>query len=101
MTQVMAVPGCACKACPVTAERETAREQLLQLKISSILEAHEEALNVLISGGFEPLKNPVARLALAHTVNLSQAFRLRGLTDEAEVAIIDRLLDLGVAGEGA
>lgn len=84
----------------MTAERETARAKLLQLKVSSILAAHEDALEVLIAGGFEPLRNPVMRLAMAHTVNLGQAFRIRGLEDEAEAAIIDGLLELGVLREG-
>lgn len=101
MTQVMALPDCDCKAGSVTAEHETATAQLLQLKVASILEAHEGALEVLVAGGFEPLKNPVMRLAMAHTVNLSQAFRIRGLGDEAEAAIIKGLLDLGVGREAA
>ncbi len=72
------------------------RDQLLGMRVSSILDGHEDALDVLIKGGFAPLSNPVMRLALAHTVSLSQAFRIRGLSNEAEELIISRLLELGV-----
>src|SRR5690606_10939702 len=54
------------------AEHEERRQRLLGMRVSRILEAHEDALGLLIAGGFEPLANPVARLAMAHTVNLGQ-----------------------------
>lgn len=66
------------------------------MRVSSILDAHEGALDVLVQGGFEPLANPVMRFAMAHTVNLGQAFRLRGMSDEAEQALVARLLELEV-----
>jgi len=72
------------------------RDQLLGMRVSSILDAHEDALDALIAGGFAPLANPVMRLAMASTVSLGQAFRIRGLSDEAEEALIVRLLELGV-----
>lgn len=69
---------------------------LLAMKVSRIIEAHPDALDVLISGGFEPLANPVMRFAMAHTVNLEQAFRIRGMDDEAEDALVEKLLALGI-----
>ncbi len=70
------------------------------MRVSRILDAHEDALQLLIRGGFEPLANPVARLAMAHTVNLAQAFRLRGQDEEQQESLIAALLELGV-DEGA
>lgn len=85
----------------MTAVASNPHAQLLATRVSAIIDAHEEALEVLIQGGFEPLANPVMRFAMAHTVNLSQAFRIRGLSDEAEEAIIAKLLELGVGGQNA
>lgn len=66
------------------------------MRVAVIIAAHEEALETLIQGGFEPLANPVMRFALAHTVNLEQAFRMRGLSDEDAAALTARLLALEV-----
>ena len=78
------------------AEHEERRQRLLGMRVSRILEAHEDALSLLIAGGFEPLANPVARLAMAHTVNLGQAFRIRGQAEEQQEALITQLLALDV-----
>ncbi|MFA5551922.1 MAG: hypothetical protein WDA03_09920 [Trueperaceae bacterium] len=77
------------------------RERLLGMRVSRIIEAHEGALAALIEGGFGPLANPVARLAMAHTVNLAQAFRIRGQAEEEQEALIAELLALGVADGAA
>lgn len=87
-------PPAAAKLAGVTAAVHDHRASLLASRVSTIIDAHPDALDVLIEGGFTPLANPVMRLALAHTVSLSQAFRLRGLSDEAEEALISRLLEL-------
>lgn len=71
------------------------------MRVSRILDVHEDALELLIANGFEPLANPVARLALAHTVTLAQAFRIRGQAEELQEALIDGLLALGVDGSAA
>ncbi len=81
----------------VKATAQDKRASLLASRVSAILDAHPAALGVLIDSGFEPLANPVARRTLAHTVNLSQALRIRGLSAEAEESLINRLLQLGVA----
>lgn len=78
------------------AEHEQRRQVLLGMRVSRILDAHEDALQSLIDGGFEPLANPVARLAMAHTVNLGQAFRIRGQAEEQQEALIDQLLAMDV-----
>lgn len=91
----------AVEAAAPTADIEQRRERLLGMRVSRILDAHEEALQVLIDGGFEPLANPVARLAMAHTINLAQAFRIRGQDEEAQEELIERLLALGVDGSAA
>ncbi len=85
----------------MTAVVSEQRQQLLATRVSAIIDAHEDALEVLIQGGFEPLANPVMRFAMANTVNLSQAFRIRGLSDEAEEAIITQLLELGAGTQNA
>lgn len=76
------------------------RQQLLGTRVSAILDAHPDALQVLIEGGFEPLANPVARMGLAHTVSLRQAFRIRGQDEAQQEALIARLLQLGAAKGG-
>lgn len=71
------------------------------MRVAGIIDAHPQALQVLIEGGFAPLANPVMRLAMANTVNLGQAFRIRGMDDSAEESIVARLLALGVTGQVA
>ena len=83
-------------ASPEAQELELRRERLLGMRVSHILDAHEDALQALIDGGFSPLSNPVARLAMAHTVNLAQAFRIRGQGEAEQEALIQRLLELAV-----
>lgn len=85
----------------VTVSITDRRARLLATRVATIITAHDQALDVLVSGGFEPLANPVMRRTLAHTVTLAQAFRIRGLTDEAEEAIISRLLRLGIGSDHA
>lgn len=76
--------------------RPEAETSLLALRVSRIIGAHADALDLLIAGGFAPLANPVARMAMAHTVTLAQAFRIVGMDDDAEQALIGRLLQLDV-----
>lgn len=85
----------------MTASITDRRARLLATRVATIITAHDQALDVLVSGGFEPLANPVMRHTLAHTVTLAQAFRIRGLTDEAEEAIISRLLKLDIGSDHA
>lgn len=89
------------KAGETGSSRQERRERLLQTKVSRIISAHDEALDILIAGGFEPLANPAMRFAMSHTVNLAQAFRIRGMDDAEEDALIEQLLDLGLPLEVA
>lgn len=73
------------------------RELLLGTRVSTILEAHEDALQTMIDGGFTLLSQAPLRWAMAHTVTLQQAFRLRGLDDDEQEELLARLLELGVA----
>lgn len=66
------------------------------MRVSRILEADDAALEALVEGGFGPLANPVMRVAMAHTVSLQQAFRIRGQSEGQREALIGRLLELGV-----
>jgi hypothetical protein len=67
---------------------------LLALKVSAILEARPAALEVLIDHGFAPLRQPHLRAALAPTVTLEQALRIRSLSDAKEQALLAELLAL-------
>lgn len=80
---------------PATPSR---RERLLAMRVSRIIEAHDDALDALIKGGFAPLANPVMRLAMAHTVTLGQAFRIRGQGEAEREELIACLLELEVDG---
>ncbi len=66
--------------------------QLLEMKVSEILDSHPGALRVLIDHGFAPLAQRHLRNLLAHTVTLEQALRLRPLSREREQ---DLLAELG------
>ena len=85
----------------VTAAVPDRRVSLLARRVSAVIDAHPDALDVLIEAGFTPLANPVMRLALAHTVTLSQALRIRGLPEEVEEALISRLLELEAGAQHA
>ncbi len=50
--------------------------------VGELLKRVPEALDVLIKYGFTPLKNPILRKILPHTVTLGQAKRIRRLSDE-------------------
>lgn len=108
MTYVMVAATAPCEAtCVVGAEAPhthsagltaEGRRTLLDTRVSRILDAHPDALDTLIRHGFTPLAQAPLRFALAHTVNLGQAIRLRGL-DEAEVAaLLEALAGMGLPG---
>jgi len=75
-------------------DTDHAREQLLALKVAAVIDLHEDALDVLIEGGFTPLRNPLARSTLAHTVTLEQALAIRNLPDGQAEGLLSRLLAL-------
>ena len=66
-------------------------QRLLDTRVQALIDASTEVLPCLIRHGFTPLENPVMRRALAPTVTLTQAARLRGLTDDAVEALLHDL----------
>ena len=85
--------------------RETpwTREILLGTRVSVLLAADARCLEVLVRHGFGPLRQSALRKVLAHTVDLGQAVRIKGLSEEAEEGLLAELLALfqGSAHEGA
>lgn len=83
------------------------------VRVSELLEASPEVLPLLVRHGFAPLRNAAMRAALAPTVTLAQAVRLRGLPPSAALELrrelvellpsprADRASDDGTAGAGA
>ena len=72
------------------------RKALLEARVSTIIDAHADALGVLIEHGFTLLAQAPLRWAMAHTVNLAQAFRLRSLDAADQEALLAALTGLGV-----
>lgn len=85
-TTTMATSG----AEPVTAAT-TLRDELLELRVATLIERHPEALQLLIDAGFGPLAVPALRKALAPTVTLRQALRIRSLTPEKDAELLAAL----------
>lgn len=73
------------------------RKVLMSARVSAIIDAHGYALDTLIRHGFTLLAQPQMRWAMAHTVNLGQAFRLRGLDASDQERLLAALTELGVA----
>lgn len=67
---------------------------LTDVRVSSLLERHPSVLPCLVRHGFTPLQNPLLREALAGTVTLAQAVRLRGLSPEAAEDLYAELAEL-------
>lgn len=74
--------------------------ELLAMKVSALIEARPEALDLLIAYGFTPLKQPHLRAILAPTVTLAQALRIRSQSAEKERALLSELVAL-FTGRGA
>ncbi len=70
------------------------RERLLGTRVSDLLAADARCLDVLVEHGFGPLRQPALRKVLAHTVDLGQAIRIRGLSEETEERLLDDLMGL-------
>lgn len=73
-------------------------DSLDDVRVSTLLDGSDAVLPLLIRYGFEPLRNPALRTALAPTVTLAQALRLRGLS-ATRAAELRR--DLAAVLEGA
>lgn len=70
------------------------RAELLGTRVSDLLAADARCLDVLVRHGFGPLRQKALRKVLAHTVDLGQAVRIRGLSEETEEELLAELLGL-------
>lgn len=70
---------------------------LLEARVSQLLEEVPDALGLLLEYGFAPLAQPALRRVLAPTVTLRQALALRPLPTRREAELLRRLAAL--AGE--
>lgn len=79
------------------AEFEAVREEDEELKIDEntnvgkLIERYPEAIDILASYGFTPLKNPVLRKTLARTITLGRAKILKGLGEEEFKEMLEKL----------
>lgn len=66
--------------------KEEAHEEEFEIdentNVGELLRRFPKALDVLISYGFTPLKNPILRKILPYTVTLGQAKKIRRMSDE-------------------
>lgn len=62
--------------------------------VGQLLKRYPQALEILIRYGFTPLKNPLLRKILPHTVTLGQAKKIRKLSDEKFQAMLEELRKL-------
>lgn len=67
------------------------RDRVLGLRVSEVIERYPESLPILIDAGFGPLAVPALRAALAPTVTLRQALRIRGQSAARDAALLDAL----------
>lgn len=73
---------------------DAAADTLLKTRVSELIASDARVLNILIDHGFTPLKNPVARSTLAHTVTLSQALNIAGISIEQEHKLLKVLQEV-------
>lgn len=64
------------------------------MRVSTLLAQAPGVLPCLLRHGFTPLANPAMRHALAPTVTLAQAVRLRGLSDAQAEALYAELREV-------
>ncbi|SHK22580.1 DUF1858 domain-containing protein [Thermocrinis minervae] len=62
--------------------------------VGQLLKRYPQALEILIRYGFTPLKNPLLRKILPHTVTLGQAKKIRKLSDEKFQAMLEEIRKL-------
>jgi hypothetical protein len=75
-------------------EASMVRTGILEDRVSTLLAHSPAVLDCLIRHGFTPLRNPAMRAALAPTVTLGQAIRLRGLSPEVREALLADLAEV-------
>ena len=70
------------------------REELLGTRVATLIEHYPAALHILVHAGFGPLAVPALRKALAHTVTLRQALKIRSLPSERDAELLEDLVKL-------
>lgn len=78
----------------VACAKELEFEITEETNVGELLKRVPEALDVLIKYGFTPLKNPILRKILPHTVTLGQAKRIRRMSDEKFLQMLEDLRKL-------
>ena len=73
---------------------DTLREELLETRVATLIERYPAALQILVDAGFGPLAVPALRKALAHTVTLRQALKIRSLPPERDAELLEELEEL-------
>lgn len=76
-------------------------ETVLGMRVSELLERHDQILPLLVRYGFTPLNNPALRRALAPTVTLAQALRLNPLPAEDRHELLEELIGLCLLADSA
>lgn len=59
--------------------------------VGRLIEKYPDAIEILASYGFTPLKNPVLRKTLARTITLERARKLKGLSDAEFQEMLEKL----------
>lgn len=67
------------------------RDHVLELRVSEVIDRIPGSLPVLIDAGFGPLAVPALRAALAPTVTLRQALRIRGQGEARDAELLGAL----------
>ena len=74
-----------------TVEAEEEFEINERTNVGKLIERFPEAIDILVSYGFTPLKNPVLRKTLARTITLGRAKMLKGLSDDEFEELLEKL----------
>ncbi|CAD5244002.1 DUF1858 domain-containing protein [Thermococcus camini] len=62
-----------------------------ETNVAKLLKAYPESLKILVKYGFSPLENSMMRKTLARTINLRQAKKLIGMSDERFKEMMEEL----------
>ncbi len=62
--------------------------------VGKLVSRYPEAIEILARYGFTPIKNPFLRKTLAKTINLGQAKKLEGLSEEKFRKLLEELKEL-------
>ncbi|NJE10076.1 DUF1858 domain-containing protein [Thermococcus sp. MAR1] len=65
-----------------------------ETNVAKLLKAYPESLKILVKYGFSPLENPMMRKTLARTINLRQAKKLIGMSDERFEEMMEEIRSL-------